>query len=60
MDPTGYYFIIKDQTEEFEGQFTYLEEKTSKYKIFSIPVENEVKRIGKNVEGILKTLSYRF
>ena len=51
-----YHFIIKKLAEELEEQFTCLGENNSK---FSIPIENEFIRFGKNVEEITKTISYR-
>ena len=45
-----YYFIVKELSEEFRGQFTCLGENTEKYITFSVPIEKEVKRIGKYVE----------
>ena len=42
-----YHFIIKELTEEFEGQVNCLGENTEKYIIFLVPVEKEVTRIDK-------------
>ena len=50
----GYYFIIKQQTEEFEWQFTCLRENTEKYITFSLLVKKEVTRIAKNGKEITK------
>ena len=36
-----YYFIIKEQAEEFERQFPCLGENTEKYITFSVPIEKE-------------------
>ena len=38
-----YHFIIKEQTEEFEGQSTCLEENTQKYITFSVPNKKKLK-----------------
>ena len=43
--------------EEFKKQFTCLGENTGKYKIFIVPIENEVAKIDKNGEGITKNIS---
>ena len=51
-----YHFNIKELAEELEGQFNYLRENTEKY----IQVqERKITKIGKNVEKITKTRSYR-
>ena len=55
----GYYFIIKQQTEEFEWQFTCLRENTEKYITFSLLVKKEVTRIAKNGKKITKPQNYR-
>ena len=34
-----YYFIVKELSNEFEGQFECLGENTEKYKTFSVPIE---------------------
>ena len=49
-----YHFIIKELAEEFEKQFTCLEENTAKYINFSVPVQKAVTRIDKNGEEITK------
>ena len=43
-----YHFIIKKLVEEFEGQFTCLEENIEKYVTFTVPIEKEVTRINEN------------
>ena len=48
-----YHFIIKELTEEFEGQVNCLGENTEKYIIFLGPVEKEVTRIDKNRNSTL-------
>ena len=52
------HFIIKELAEEFKKQFTCLGENTEKYITFTVPIENEVTRIGKNGEEITKNTSY--
>ena len=54
----GYDFIIKELSEEFKKQFTCLGENTKKYRTFTVPIEKEVTRIGKNMEEITKNISY--
>ena len=49
-----YHFILNDLAEEFKKPFTYLGENTEKYKIFTVPIEKEVRRIYKNGEEISK------
>ena len=39
------YFIIKELTNEFKGQFDCLGENTEKYKNLSVPIEKEVTEI---------------
>ena len=51
-----YLFIIKEQAEKFEGQFTCLEENTEKYITFSVPIGKEVKRISKNGQEITNNI----
>ena len=43
-----YHFIIKGLARKFEGQLECLLESTEKYKTFSVPIEKEVTKIGKN------------
>ena len=52
-----YHLIIKELAEEFEGKFTCLGENTEKYITFSVPIEKEVKKIGKNGEKATKAIS---
>ena len=54
-----YHLIIKELTEEFEGQFTCLGENTEKYINFLVPMKRETKRIDKNGEEITKIISYK-
>ena len=37
-----YHFVMKELTEELEGQFTCLGEHTEKYLTFSVSVEKEI------------------
>ena len=37
-----YHFIIKELAEEFEKQFSCLEENTEKYVTFTVPIEKEI------------------
>ena len=43
-----YHFIIKELAKEFEGDVNCLGENTEKYKTFSVPITNEIKKIDKN------------
>ena len=54
-----YHFIINKLAEEFDRQFTCLGENAEKYITFSISIEKEVNRIGKNGKGIAKSISCR-
>ena len=51
-----YRFIIKELVEEFEKQFTCLEENTEKYITLKVPIQKEVTRIDKNGEEITKKI----
>ena len=42
---SGYNLVIKELADEFEGQFTSLEENIKKYKTFSFPIEKQVIKI---------------
>ena len=50
--------IIKDFAKEFQKQFPCLGENTEKYITSTVPIENEVTRIGKNGKEITKNVSY--
>ena len=54
-----YCFIIKELAIEFKEKFNCLREDTKKGISFSFPLEEEVTRIDKNREEILKTISYK-
>ena len=45
-----------EPAKEFEWQLTCLGENTKKYITFSVPIERDVKRIGKNEQEITKTI----
>ena len=53
-----YHFIIKELTEEFFYRIICLGENIEKYKIFTIPIEKEVKRTHRNGEQITKNICY--
>ena len=52
------HFIIKELTNKSENQFKCLRKNTKKYKIFSIPIENEVAKIDKDGNESVITISY--
>ena len=59
MDQTVIIILsYKDLTEDFKKQFTCLGEITEKYITFTVPIEKEVTKIGKNGEEITKNISY--
>ena len=41
----------------FEGEFNCLVENTKIYKLFSVPIKKEFKKIGKNGKETTKTIS---
>ena len=45
---------MKELAEEFEGQFACLEESTEKYVTSSVPIQKEIKRIGKEIAKMEK------
>ena len=51
-------FIIKELPEEFKKKFTCLGQNTKKYITFTVAIEKEVTRIGKNGEEITKNISH--
>ena len=55
----NHHFIAKELAKAFEGELNCLGENTEKYKIFSVPITKEVKRIDKNGKEITKTISYK-
>ena len=54
-----YHFIIKELSNEFEGQFECLGENTEKCKKFSVPIEKEVTNIDKDGNESVVTISYK-
>ena len=54
-----YHFIIKELTNEFEGQFECLGENTEKYNTFSVQIEKEVTKIDKDGNESVVTISYK-
>ena len=49
-----YHFIIKELANEFEWKITCFGENTEKYILLSVPIEKEVKRIGKKMKKLQK------
>ena len=54
-----YHFIIKELTEEFEGEFECLGENTEKYIASSVPIKNEITKKDKNGNDKITTISYK-
>ena len=54
-----YHFIIKELTNEFEGQVECLGENTEKYQTFPVPIEKEVTKIDKDGNESLVTISFK-
>ena len=52
-----YHFITKELANEFEGQFECLSENTEKYKIFSVPIEKKVRKVDKDGNESVVTIS---
>ena len=50
--------IIKELAEGFKHRFTCLRENNKKYITFTVPIEVEVTRIGKNGEEIENNIYY--
>ena len=50
-----YHFIMKELTEEFKNQLSFLGEKAVKHITFTVPIEKEVTRIDKNGKLITKS-----
>ena len=48
------HFIIKELTEEFEKQFTCLEENTTKYITVIVSIEKNFRTVDKNGEEVQK------
>ena len=53
-----YHFIIKELAEEFKKQFTFLGQNTEKYITFTVSIEKEVTRIGKDGEEFTNNICY--
>ena len=51
--------IIKELVSEFEGEFECLGENKGKYKTFSVPMKKEIKKISKDGNEIVTTISYK-
>ena len=55
-----YHFIIKEQAEEFQGQFECLGENTEKYITFSVPIKKKLNN-GKSIKYKIKFIdSFRY
>ena len=54
-----YHFIIKDLTEEFEGEFECLGKNTEKYITFLVPIKKETAKKDKNVNDKITKISYK-
>ena len=54
-----YHFIIKELANEFEEQFECFGENKEKNKTFSIPMKNEIKKIDKDGNERVVTISYK-
>ena len=54
-----YHFIIKELANEFEEQFECLGENTEKYKTFSVPIEKEKRKVDKDCNEDIITISYK-
>ena len=54
-----YHFIIKELAKEFMVQFECFGEYSEKYKIFSVPIEKEIKKVDKDLNENIVTISYK-
>ena len=54
-----YHFVIKEQAEEFEGEFECLGKNTEKYITFSVPMKNEITKIDKDGNDKITKISYK-
>ena len=54
-----YHFNMKELEDEFKVKFDCLVENTEKYKKFSVPIEKEIKKIDKDSNEDIKTVSYK-
>ena len=55
----GYHFIMKEWSNQSEGTFEWLGEKTEKYKTFSVPIKKEIKKNDKDGNEDNTTISYK-
>ena len=54
-----YHFIIQELANKFEGQFECLGENTAKYKTFSVLIEKEIRKVDKDGNEDIITISYK-
>ena len=54
-----YHFIMKELANEFKGKSECLGENTEKYKTFSVSIKKEIKKINKNGNEDITTVSYK-
>ena len=54
-----YRFIIKELTEEFEGEFECLGENIEKYITFSVSIKREITRKDRNGNDKITKISYK-
>ena len=54
-----YHFITKELANELKGKFECLRENTEDYKIFSVPIEKEIKKSDKDGNKDIATVSYK-
>ena len=50
---------MKELANKFKGQFECLGENTEKYKSFSVPVEEEIRKVDKDGNENITTVSYK-
>ena len=53
------HFIIKELSEEFEGEFECLCENTEKYVTFSVPIKKEITKKDKDGNDKITKISYK-
>ena len=54
-----YHFIIKELAKKSKGQFECLGENIKMYKTFSVPVEKEIRKVDKDGNVDITTVSYK-
>ena len=54
----NYHLIIKELANEFVGQFECLGENTEKYRIFFVPIEQEITKINKDGNESVAPISH--